>query len=260
MRRVYIRDYKNEVESKIEKTKAVSVIGITTNNNKIFSYMRIKDKNLPTVFLSGTVHGDEPVGVNYLTKFIIENKAENYPCNFVIIPCVNPDGFELGIRENFKGVDLNRDFSKKPKSEEVKIVQTYLKELGIKFKTSIDFHETGIDETGEEQIPDNFYVWEINENQDTRFAHDIIETLYQNRIPTCNWSHIFGDKNNNGAIFYPEDCFSETYSSAESFDVYMKNNYTDQALTTETCIHDNIAYRERVLDIILKCLSNNIKK
>lgn len=59
----------------------------------------------------GVFHGDEPQG-----KYLIERYL-NYPplecTRQLFIPCLNPDGMQLGRRTNANGVDLNRNFPTK---------------------------------------------------------------------------------------------------------------------------------------------------
>ena len=77
--------------------------------------------NMPVSLVIGVFHGDEPQG-----KFLIEEylkrqstlsptsksggKKTNNP---LFIPCLNPDGMQLGQRTNANGVDLNRNFPTK---------------------------------------------------------------------------------------------------------------------------------------------------
>ncbi len=83
--------------------------------NSVFS------SNMPVSLVIGVFHGDEPQG-----KFLIEEylkrqstlsptsksggKKTNNP---LFIPCLNPDGMQLGQRTNANGVDLNRNFPTK---------------------------------------------------------------------------------------------------------------------------------------------------
>ena len=71
-----------------------------------------KDFSSSTSHLSliiGVFHGDEPQG-----KFLIEKYLEKFPNNSLLfIPCLNPDGMQLGTRTNANGVDLNRNFPTK---------------------------------------------------------------------------------------------------------------------------------------------------
>lgn len=64
-----------------------------------------------TVLVIGAVHGDEPQG-----KFLIENylKTAQTPKNrMLFIPCLNPDGLALKIRQNANEIDINRNFPTK---------------------------------------------------------------------------------------------------------------------------------------------------
>ncbi|MCB0356201.1 MAG: DUF2817 domain-containing protein [Bdellovibrionales bacterium] len=64
------------------------------------------------LLMIGGMHGDEPEGV-YLAESLLKwlttvDKKSLH--DFVIIPCINPDGFANHQRVNANGVDLNRNF------------------------------------------------------------------------------------------------------------------------------------------------------
>ncbi len=65
------------------------------------------------VMLMATIHGDEPAGTPLLERLVRE-ASTNPPWmrdrTLIILPNVNPDGFELNRRGNANGVDLNRNF------------------------------------------------------------------------------------------------------------------------------------------------------
>jgi protein MpaA len=61
------------------------------------------------VLIVGVVHGDEPQGEELITRYISEETKENV----LFIPCLNPDGKQLGERTNSNGVDINRNFPTK---------------------------------------------------------------------------------------------------------------------------------------------------
>lgn len=62
----------------------------------------------------GVFHGDEPQG-----KFLIEKYMKTNGLMF--IPCLNPDGIQLGRRTNANGVDLNRNFPTKNWGEDTSL-------------------------------------------------------------------------------------------------------------------------------------------
>lgn len=57
----------------------------------------------------GVFHGDEPQGKYLIDEYFKINNAEG----LLFIPCLNPDGLQLGKRTNANGVDLNRNFPTK---------------------------------------------------------------------------------------------------------------------------------------------------
>jgi len=74
------------------------------------------------------MHGNEVVGREMLIKFIsyllegydsgdqrIKDLIDN--THIFIMPSMNPDGFELGQRENANGFDLNRNFPDQVRDE-----------------------------------------------------------------------------------------------------------------------------------------------
>lgn len=62
------------------------------------------------ILIIGGVHGDEPEGV-WLARHVLEwLKSFKTDLEWIVIPCINPDGFEAQRRTNGNGVDLNRNF------------------------------------------------------------------------------------------------------------------------------------------------------
>ncbi|MCH2057460.1 MAG: DUF2817 domain-containing protein [Thalassotalea sp.] len=75
----------------------------------------------PLLFIGG-VHGDEPEGVELAEKWLMwlieHNQQYNAP--WVLITCINPDGYNINERTNGNGVDLNRNFPSMCWSDECK--------------------------------------------------------------------------------------------------------------------------------------------
>ena len=267
-----VRSYNLHVLNQLpKKTTSISyeTIGKSELGNPIVCIKVEHDKNNPYILITGGVHGDEPIGPLFCVHcFDVFEKYTRF--NYIIIPSINPDGFERDTRENKRGVDLNRDAKEgteedddtgelvelSPASKEMKAVMEYIRSLGITFEMSIDIHESGGSEgveSDDDPAPSAFYMWEINPDIETRLGQNVINALYDNHIPTCNWETIFGDTNNNGVIFYPEGCLSAEYSKAKTLDSFCKQ-FAKRSFTTETSIHDTIEYRFKVLEIVLTTL------
>lgn len=76
----------------------------------------------PLLFIGG-VHGDEPEGVRLAEEFLawLRQTNPNSVHDWVLIPCLNKDGYLAKSRTNSNGVDLNRNFpSRDWKSSEKK--------------------------------------------------------------------------------------------------------------------------------------------
>lgn len=83
----------------------------------------------PILFIGG-VHGDEPEGVRLAEEFLRWLKQEESTNSdrlrpWMLIPCINPDGFLKNQRTNANGVDLNRNFPCRDWSPESKAPRYY---------------------------------------------------------------------------------------------------------------------------------------
>lgn len=76
------------------------------------------------ILLMGGVHGDEPEGVrlaNDTLQWLKSNmRSGKALCPWVVIPCLNVDGFAKKTRVNGRGVDLNRNYPAKDWSSEAR--------------------------------------------------------------------------------------------------------------------------------------------
>ncbi|ASD62482.1 M14 family murein peptide amidase A [Bdellovibrio bacteriovorus] len=83
----------------------------------------------PILFIGG-VHGDEPEGVRLAEEFLHWLKQEEAANSgrlrpWILIPCINPDGYGKNQRTNANGVDLNRNFPCRDWSPESKAPRYY---------------------------------------------------------------------------------------------------------------------------------------
>ncbi len=88
----------------------------TSGGNFLSLYTNVSDQNeissvSPILFIGG-VHGDEPEGVRLAEEWLnwLQKNNNQVHQNWYLIPCLNPDGFEIQQRTNGNGVDLNRNF------------------------------------------------------------------------------------------------------------------------------------------------------
>ena len=90
-------------------------------------------------------------------------------------------------------------------------------------------------------------------------GNKILENIAKEKIEICNWDIIFGDKNNNGVIWYPEGNGTPAYAIDSVFDSHMAKYYTEQAFTIETARHWDIKKRVKAHLISLMTVLDNYK-
>lgn len=86
-------------------------------------FQKIHRPGDPILFIGG-VHGDEPEGVRLAQEFLNwlseDRNQADIVHNWLLIPCLNVDGFQIKERTNSQGVDLNRNFPSSDWSPEAK--------------------------------------------------------------------------------------------------------------------------------------------
>ncbi len=69
----------------------------------------------PILFIGG-VHGDEPEGIHLADELLswLKGRQQTLTCpDWIVIPCLNPDGYRNQNRVNGNGTDINRNFPTK---------------------------------------------------------------------------------------------------------------------------------------------------
>jgi hypothetical protein len=133
-------------------------------------------------YLSAGIHGDEPAGPMAALQLLQEDR---WPADMSIwlCPCLNPSGFALNRRENFQGIDLNRDY-RHLQSAEVRAHVKWL-EQQPNFDFALCLHE--------DWEANGFYVYEVNPEQRTSLAPKIVEAVakvcpIEHAVLVDNWT------------------------------------------------------------------------
>lgn len=118
---------------------SLQVLGKSLNNKPILK-IQMGIQGRKRVLLSAGIHGDEPAGV-FATLHLLEQSLLNPYLDdweIVILPCLNPDGFEQNKRNNAEDIDLNRQFKSLAPPQEVKLAQSV---FDIPFDLTLELHE-----------------------------------------------------------------------------------------------------------------------
>src|SRR3984885_1186380 len=134
----------------------------------------------PTVFVSGGVHGDEPAGV-YAAIDFLEDVAPKFRSdfNFLVLPCVNPSGYEMDTLQSLSGANLNRVFDRNSRQPEIGAIEDWLKENNVRFLVTFDLHETVPEYRGEtfteKDNPHSCYFYETILDHERRIGRQLIQ-------------------------------------------------------------------------------------
>jgi hypothetical protein len=148
---------------------------------------------LPTVLVTGGVHGYETSGVHGALQFV-EQHAADYAgrINLLVVPCVSPWAYERIHRWNVHAIDPNRSFRADSPAAESAALLRLVAPLRDRVLVHIDLHETTDSDESEfrpalaardgkafepEGVPDGFYVVGDSENPQPAFQNAIIEAV-----------------------------------------------------------------------------------
>ncbi|MBL8264787.1 M14 family metallocarboxypeptidase [Steroidobacter sp.] len=199
-RQVRHRSYRDEVASLIERLAQrfdVEEYGQLDYSPDRYRLLAVRSRNwndeLPTVLVTGGVHGYETSGVHGALQFL-DRHADDYAkrINLLVAPCVSPWGYERIQRWNANAIDPNRSFREGGQAEESAALMRLVAPLRGRFLIHIDLHETTDTDESEfrpalsardgkafdpDVIPDGFYLVDDSDNPQPEFQSAIIDAV-----------------------------------------------------------------------------------
>lgn len=197
-----------------------------------------RDKDRIPVLISGGVHGNEPAGVYAALEFLRDfapGLSRHY--RFIVLPCVNPSGYEADTLESMSGANLNRCFGCGSAEPEVRIIETWLAEIGVRFRVTFDLHEAPPSYVGEGFVesdnPTGTWLYETVIDGSPRLGRQMIDAL-PDGTEVCTWPRVYEDINDGGVVAYPDACRNAIYAQATSLDSFLNGRWTGHSFTSET--------------------------
>ena len=199
-RQVRQRSYADDVLTVVECLRSrfeVETYGEVVYGEACFPLMAIRSRNwqshLPTVLVTGGVHGYETSGVHGALRFV-DAHAHTYAgrANLLVAPCVSPWAYERIQRWNFDALDPNSNFINNSPVQESAALMRLIAPLRGQFAAHIDLHETTDTDESEfgpakaardgkpfeaHGIPDGFYVVDDTQNPQPAFQQAIIAAV-----------------------------------------------------------------------------------
>jgi len=194
------RSYADEVVSAILPLRErfdVSEYGALDYAGERYALYAVRSRQwndaLPTMIVTGGVHGYETSGVHGALQFLRDH-GDDYAGrgNLLVVPCVSPWAYERIHRWNPDAIDPNRNFREGSASGESAALVALLAPLRDVAVMHIDLHETTDSDESEfrpalaardgkayepGEIPDGFYLVDDSENPQPAFQAAIIAAV-----------------------------------------------------------------------------------
>jgi predicted deacylase len=273
VKRIYSKEVASPVKRNIPGHHMIKAGHAKTDSGVLPIYAAVTknySKDLPKIFLSAGIHGEEPAGVYTLLDFMnrgIRKYLDHF--SFLIMPCLNPYGFSRGVRFGHSVSDLNRSFDQVSGPPEVEAVKDLLQRFPGPYCLAIDFHETDTymprgKDLSVENIPAGFYMYETTCTGQPDLGPEIIQKIRNSGHPVSQRRNLYGAECRDGLICSPppeNPDFSALPEFKGTLDWYLlKNDCTDHFLATETPTAWPIKRRISVQKKALTCALDHIKK
>ena len=194
------RSHADDVLSAIEPLRRdfdVSEYGALDYDGEHFPLLAIRsrewDDALPTLVVTGGVHGYETSGVHGALQFLHQHGLETAGrANLLVVPCVSPWAYERIQRWNPDALDPNRNFrAGSPVGESAALV-ALLAPLRGRVLMHIDLHETTDSDESEfrpalaardgeafvpDTVPDGFYLVDDVDRPQPAFQRAVIDAV-----------------------------------------------------------------------------------
>lgn len=199
-RQVQHRSYATDVLAKIDALRSrfdVVSYGRIDYSPDSYPLLAIRTRQwrdeLPTMLVTGGVHGYETSGVHGALLFV-DRHAAAYEgrANLVVAPCVSPWAYERIHRWNPLAIDPNRSFRENSPAQESAALLGLVAPLRGSVLMHIDLHETTDSDESEfrpalaardgkpfepGEIPDGFYLVDDTENPQPAFQQAVIAAV-----------------------------------------------------------------------------------
>lgn len=211
------RSYAEDVLAPIELLRRdfdVSGYGLLNYDGEHFPLRAVRSHGwrdgLPTVIVTGGVHGYETSGVLGALQFLREHGLETAGrANLLVVPCVSPWAYERIQRWNRDALDPNRNFREGSPAGESAALVALLAPLRGRVLMHIDLHETTDSDESEfrpalaardgeafvpDVVPDGFYLVDDADHPQPEFQRAVIDAVARvtHIAPPDAHGHIIG--------------------------------------------------------------------
>jgi hypothetical protein len=196
------RSYADDVLAALEPLRLafdISEYGALVYDGERFPLLAVRSRDwrddLPTLVITGGVHGYETSGVHGALQFLRDHGTETAGrANLLAVPCVSPWAYERVQRWNPDALDPNRHFRAGSPAGESAALVALLAPLHGRVLLHIDLHETTDSDEGEfrpalaardgeafvpDTVPDGFYLVDDADRPQPAFQRAVIDAVAQ---------------------------------------------------------------------------------
>ncbi|MCZ8318330.1 MAG: M14 family metallocarboxypeptidase [Silanimonas sp.] len=272
VQRRYAEDVLPRIEA-LHATFGVAEYGRVVSEGETFPLFAVRSRNwndaLPTVLVTGGVHGYETSGVHGALAFL-ERHGLDYAgrVNLLVAPCISPWAYERVQRWNAEAIDPNRNFrSGSPCAESAAMVALVAPLQGA-IRLHIDLHETTDSDENEFRpalaardgkafepgvIPDGFYLVGDTPNPQLDFQRRVIDAVAKvtHIAPADAKGQIIGsDVVSPGVILYPFKALGLCAGLTDAPYTTTTEVYPDSPRATpEQCVDAQVASVVAAIDV-----------
>jgi len=270
------RRYADDVLPRIEALRAtfdVAEYGRVVSEGETFRLFAVRSRHwndaLPTVLVTGGVHGYETSGVHGALAFL-ERHGLDYAgrVNLLVAPCISPWAYERVQRWNAEAIDPNRNFREGSACAESAAMVALVSPLQGRIRLHIDLHETTDSDENEfrpalaardgkpfspGEIPDGFYLVGDTPNPQLDFQRRVIDAVAKvtHIAPADAKGQIIGsDVVSPGVILYPFKALGLCAGLTDAPYTTTTEVYPDSPRATpEQCVDAQVASVVAAIDV-----------
>jgi protein MpaA len=202
-----------------------------------FAVEHIASRYAPTVLLTAGIHGEEPATVEGALHWLEHDEWAKWRVNWLVLPCINPYGWERNQRRNAQGRDLNRQFRGSSDCPEVALVKRLV--LRRRFLFLLDFHED-VDASG-------YYVYELQ--AEPPFIGERIVKAVSKVIP-INRDKVIDGRQTTGLALIRSGALNPRSRWPMAYHLFL--NCTTHVLGSETPVHFPLEQRATAHNVALR--------
>jgi len=214
-----------------------------TETSPLLAFTRHTPGPRPRLYISAGIHGDEPAPPVALFELIREGFFD-HRANWFLCPVINPNGLQLGQRENQQGHDLNRDFLAR-RTPEIRSLTTWLNRQPP-FDLCLCLHE--------DWEAEGIYIYEVNRRDTPGCAAEILQSA-QAALPVDSATTIDERPIDEPGIIRPisDPLLRENWPET----IYLNSHHTSLGYTFETPSGKSLESRVNALKLAVSAAVNS---